>query len=102
MTVESAEGTPFEGLLGQPEEQAGGIRREDDLLCLLLLYHKHVLAERSPFWKHIQALPREYHQTIHYTGVHLSSSIKSFFHFIGAPAAVHFFFCQAFFFASCW
>lgn len=64
MTVETAQGTPFHGLLGQE----GGIAREDDLLCLLLLYHRHVLAEQSPFRKHIDVLPREYHQTIFYSG----------------------------------
>lgn len=64
MTAESAEGTPFHGLLGQED----GITREDDLLCLLLLYHRYVLAEQSPLWKHIIALPQEYHQTIFYSG----------------------------------
>ncbi len=61
MTVDSAKGTPFEGL-----REAGA--REDDVLCLLLLYHRHVLKERSPLKRHIDALPREYHQTIFYSG----------------------------------
>lgn len=61
MTVDSAEGTPFAGL-----REAGA--REDDVLCLLLLYHRHILEERSPLKKHVDALPREYHQTIFYSG----------------------------------
>lgn len=61
MTTDSAEGTPFAGL-----REAGA--REDDVLCLLLLYHRHILEERSPLKKHIDALPREYHQTIFYSG----------------------------------
>lgn len=61
MTVDSAKGTPFEGLM-----EAGA--REDDVLCLLLLYHRHVLKDRSPLKRHIDVLPREYHQTIFYSG----------------------------------
>lgn len=62
MTIDSAEGTPFEGLM-----EAGA--REDDVLCLLLLYHRHVLKDLSPLKKHMDALPREYHQTIFYSGL---------------------------------
>lgn len=69
MTVNSASGTPFEGL-----HEAGA--REDDILCLLLLYHCHVLNERSPFKKHLDALPREYHQTIFYTGARSRNSLQ--------------------------
>ncbi|CAM9830555.1 unnamed protein product, partial [Hapterophycus canaliculatus] len=60
MTIDNAVGTPFEGLM-----EAGG--REDDVLCLLLLYHRHILKERSPLKRHVDALPREYHQTIFYS-----------------------------------
>eukprot|EP00752_Nemacystus_decipiens_P012039 g10674.t1 len=60
MTVENAKGTPFEGLM-----EAGA--REDDVLCLLLLYHRHVLKDSSPLKRHIDVLPREYHQTIFYS-----------------------------------
>lgn len=61
MTIDNAAGTPFEGLM-----EAGA--REDDVLCLLLLYHRHVLKERSPLKRHMEALPQEYHQTIFYSG----------------------------------
>ncbi|CAM9227113.1 unnamed protein product [Ectocarpus sp. 13 AM-2016] len=60
MTVDSAKGTPFEGLM-----EAGA--REDDVLCLLLLYHRHILKERSTLKGHMDVLPREYHQTIFYS-----------------------------------
>ncbi|CAM9302151.1 unnamed protein product [Ascophyllum nodosum] len=60
LTIDNAKGTPFEGLA-----EAGA--REDDVLCLLLLYHKHVLGESSPFKNHLDALPQEYHQTIFYS-----------------------------------
>lgn len=60
MTIDSAKGTPFEGL-----SEAGA--REDDVLCLLLLYHRHILKEKSQLERHIDALPREYHQTIFYS-----------------------------------
>ncbi|CAM9615510.1 unnamed protein product [Pylaiella littoralis] len=60
MTIDSAKGTPFEGLM-----EVGA--REDDVLCLLLLYHRHVLKDLSPLKKHMDVLPREYHQTIFYS-----------------------------------
>eukprot|EP00903_Cladosiphon_okamuranus_P007725 g7485.t1 len=60
MTVDNAKGTPFEGVM-----EAGA--REDDVLCLLLLYHRHVLKDSSPLKRHIDVLPREYHQTIFYS-----------------------------------
>lgn len=62
MTLENAEGTPFQGLY-----ESGF--REDDVLCLLLLYHRYVLGEDSPLSQHINALPKKYNQTIFYSGL---------------------------------
>ncbi|CAM9617005.1 unnamed protein product [Discosporangium mesarthrocarpum] len=60
LTVEGVVSTPMEPLLENGS-------REDDILCLLLLYHKHVLGEASPFWRHLVVLPEKYHQTVHYS-----------------------------------
>ncbi len=45
--------------------------REDDLLCILLLFEKHELQQQSFFYRHIQLLPPVYHSLVNYTDAEL-------------------------------